>query len=278
MTSIVFDCPICGYRSRATACLHCGGSLRGLDGRDVLVVATDRPWHLWHGAREVKRALFAMLHGHEFIGRLRLPVLANAVVLLALVAAFATWLVPAFEAAFTSEWWVLDGLRRSHAQSGSAYWTCTTWLLLGPPLLDLVAGPLQEPLREATERRLLGDWRLPPPSSGALRLRDRATLLTALLLLWPACLGLVLVPWVGVPLTAAIGAAVAAVVWFEPPMAPRGFGLVDRVHRLWQHRWWCLGTGAALQVAAAVPFVNLLALAPIATIAATASWLRFAKF
>ncbi|MEO6597129.1 MAG: hypothetical protein ABIP94_20485, partial [Planctomycetota bacterium] len=55
---------------------------------------------------------------------------------------------------------------------------------------------------------------------------------------------------------------------------------VDLHHRLLllrHNRWRALGVGFGLQLAAAVPFVNLLALAPTGTIAATSSYLHFEK-
>ncbi|MFY9341182.1 MAG: EI24 domain-containing protein, partial [Planctomycetota bacterium] len=248
------------------------------DGRtEVTRRARSSPREVLGGIGDVKRALFALLHGREFVGRLRLPVAANALVFVALLAAGWLSLAPLFDAAFATRWWLLDALREHHRHSGSALWLCTTWLLLGPPLLDLVAGPFQEPLREATELRLLGPWQSAPPRAGMLRLRARAQLLALLLLAWPPALAIVLVPWLGLPLVLLLGGAVAAVVWFEPAMAPRRDNLQARLRLLWVQRWRCLGLGLALQLAAAVPFVNLLALAPVATIAATAAYLQFDK-
>jgi uncharacterized protein involved in cysteine biosynthesis len=248
-----------------------------LDDRTPLrLEAGASPLAFGRGVRDVGSALFALLHGRQYVGLLRLPVLANAITLLGLLLLAWTFLLPHFDAAFASPWWLFDGLRERHRHAGANLWTCTTWLLLGPPLLDLIAGPWQEPLRLATERRMLGE-RSPPPRAGLLRLRERARLLLWLLLLWPPALLLVLLPWVGLPLVAALGAAVAAVVWFEPPMAPRGLALRQRLALLWRHRWRSLGVGLALQLAAAVPFVNLLALAPLATVAATAVYLQFDK-
>jgi uncharacterized protein involved in cysteine biosynthesis len=110
-----------------------------------------------------------------------------------------------------------------------------------------------------------------------LRLRDRARVAVLVVLAAPACLALALVPWLGLPLLGVIGAAVAAIVWFEAPMARRGLPLRARLALLRAQPWRCLGTGFGIQLAALVPFVNLLALAPLATIAATASYLRLAR-
>jgi uncharacterized protein involved in cysteine biosynthesis len=69
----------------------------------------------------------------------------------------------------------------------------------------------------------------------------------------------------------------AAVVWYEPPMALRDLHLPQRLHLLWRNRWRALGVGAGIQLATVVPFVNVLGLAPIATIVATSSYLHFDK-
>lgn len=277
MTSNASPCRICGYRSSGPECAHCRGVLLALDGGAPLQPdGGASPLAIGRGMRDAASALFALAHGRQYVGLLRLPVLANAITLLGLLLLAWTFLLPRFDAAFASEWWLLDGLRERHRHGGANLWTCATWLLLGPPLLELIAGPWQEPLRLATERHMLGA-RATPPRTSMLRLRERARLLLWLLLLWPPALLLVLLPWLGLPLVAALGAAVAAVVWFEPPMAPRGLSLRPRLALLWRHRWRSLGVGLALQLAAAVPFVNLLALAPLATVAATAVYLQFDK-
>lgn len=278
MTPIEPCCPHCGHPRSGTACAHCDGRVRGLDGRGELPpIRADRLRDFASGLGDVRRALFALLHGREFVGLLRLPVAANTIAFLLLVVGGWLLLAPAYTAAFAGPWWLLDGVRAHCAADGPSLWLAATWLLLGHPLLDLIAGQAQEPLRAATERRMLGPTRGGATAPGALQLRARVRVLTWLLLAWPIALALVLVPWFGLPLVALLGAAVAAVVWFEAPMAPRGWPLVLRLQALRSHRWRALGVGLGLQVASAVPFVNLLALAPIATIAATASFLRFQK-
>lgn len=230
------------------------------------------------GLREVVRAPFAMLHEREFVGLLRLPLTANAIAM-TLLAGFG-WLVlaPLFARAFASEWWLLDGLRAARAETGAATWLLTCWLLLGPSLLDTSVGALHEPLRLASERRLLGHAR-DDAANGAppLRLRERARILALALVALPFALSVSLLPWIGLPIVGIAGAAVAAIVWFEPPMAARGLDLGQRVRGLWRNRWRALGAGFGIQLAAAVPFVNWLALAAVATIAATASYLQFDK-
>jgi hypothetical protein len=271
-------CPCCGFDGAAGTCRACSGSARALDGRRELPPPRGDRWHhAFAGVREVPRAVLALLHGREFLGALRLPVAMNGIAFTLLVLGGWQLLAPAFAATFAASWGWFDGLRTAAGDSGPMRWLMTTWLLLGPPLLDLVAGAAQEPLRDATERRMLGEPRGDAAARGLLRLRERARVFALLLLVWPFALALVLVPWLGLPLVLALGSAVAAVVWFEAPMAARGWPLTVRLRSLWRNRWRALGTGCGVQVAAAVPFVNVLALAPVATIAATASYLQFDK-
>jgi hypothetical protein len=230
------------------------------------------------GFAEVHRATFALGHGREFVGLLRVPVSANAIVCSALAAVGLLLLWPVFAAAFATPWWLADGLRSANRDRGPALWLLATWLVLGPPLLEAFAGALQEPLHVAAERAMLGTSPPPGQPRGWLpRLRDRARLCLAALAIWPLSLGLVLLPYAGVPLVAVLGSALAALVWLEQPLAQRGFGLAPRIAVVWRNRWRALGLGAGVQAAAAVPFLNLLGLSAVATVAAASTYLKFDK-
>lgn len=229
------------------------------------------------GVTGVHAAVFALLHGRTFVGRLAGPVFTNAVAFVLLLALGVLVLWPAFAACFDGPWWLLDGWRADLAGTGPGRWLATTWLVLGPPLLDALVGVFQEPLRRATETAVLGSDVAATAQRPVRRVRERAQVLAGALLVWPVALVLSLVPWVGLPLVAALGAAGASIVWFEPPLAARGLPLRTRLDLLWRNRWRALGTGLGVQCAAAVPFVNLLALAPAATVAATVAYLRFDK-
>lgn len=271
-------CACCGYRCAADACGHCEGTARSLDGRRVLPPPRrDRFGDAVTGVFEVRRALFALLHGREFIGQLRLPVTMNAIAITVVVLGGWFVLTPLFAAVFATPWWFADGLRQQLAPSAPGWWLAASWLWLGHPLCDLIAGAVQEPLRARTEMRMLGTPTSGGAAPGLLRVRDRARVLSWLLLSWPGVLLVSLLPWCGLPLLALLGAGSAAVTWFEAPLAARGLSLGQRLRLLWAHRWRALGTGLGLQFASAVPFVNLLALASIATLAATASHLQFEK-
>ncbi|MBL9077545.1 MAG: EI24 domain-containing protein [Planctomycetes bacterium] len=277
MTTNPLPCACCGHAVAAARCDRCDGQLRTVDGRHSARPGRGLPpLDFVRGVRDAARAPFALLFGREFVGRLRLPVVANALVSVAI--AIGLWLVlaPAFTDTFAEPWGVLEGLRRGHEHTGPALWLLTCWVLLGPSLLDVAVGALHEPLRLAAERTMLGPRAAAAPPA-TLRLTERARVLGYAFVALPPTLLLVLVPWVGIAAMAAIGAAVAALVWFEPPMAARGLDLRGRIRLLWRNRWRALGTGVGIQLAAAVPFVNLLALAGVATVAATSSYLQFDK-
>jgi len=144
-------------------------------------------------------------------------------------------------------------------------------------LFDVIAGPAQEPLLDAAERAMLGTRRAAVQPHALLRLRDRATLAAAAVVMLPVALALALVPWIGLPIVGLLGAAMAAVVWFEPPMAHRGLRLRARLSLLERNRWRALGVGAGLQLAAVVPFLNLLGLSSVAALATASAFLQFEK-
>jgi uncharacterized protein involved in cysteine biosynthesis len=230
------------------------------------------------GVREVYRSVFSLLHEREFIGLLRVPVLANMLVFALLIGIGWLGLQPLYASVFATEWWFLDSLRRAHDGHGPALWLAVTWLVLGMPLLEALAGALCEPLHLAAERAMFGKGEAPGARRGAIaRLRDRARLCAIALLMWPLTLAIALIPWVGLPFVLLLGAAIAALVWFELPMARRGLDLRARLRLVWRNRWRALGVGAALQVAAAVPPLNLLGLSAIATVAASSAYMQFEK-
>jgi hypothetical protein len=270
-----YRCPCCGYLDDDQPCRRCSGVVRALSGRDVTRVGRGLALaDLYRGLREVHQGVFALLHGKEFIGLLRWPIAANAIAFALLLLGGWLLLAPWYHGCTA---WLFDWLHAGDPEAAAHLWLLCTWLLLGPPLLDVLAGAVHEPLRVATELRLLGPASRPAAPSGLLRFRDRIRILAFATVALPVALLVSLLPWVGLPIVLAAGAASAAIVWFEPPMAARGLALRARLQLLWQNRWRALGTGAGLQLAAAVPFVNVLVLAGVATVAATASYLQFEK-
>jgi len=259
-------CAICGFARPKEPCAVCGGDGVMLGKRSALVVGARNPLvDLLRGIDDVRRAVFAMLFEREYVGVLRGPILANMAAVALLVLAGWFWLLPAFEDHFARQ-----------GEGGAHLWLFALWLGSGPALLDLLAGWAQDPIRRATEQHMLGATPTRPEHRGPSML-DRVQMLglgavSALLML-----GLVLVPWVGLPLCFVLGAAIAAVVYMQPPMAVRGLQLRERLHELRRQPWRALGIGFGLQLAAAVPFLNVMALLPVATITATSTYLHMRK-
>ena len=263
-------CAVCGYQLPNDPCPVCGGGGVRLGKRGPLQVGRGNGFlEVVRGFLDVRRAVFVMLFEREFIGKLRLPVAMNALGILLIVGVGWFWLTPAFAQAFASQ-------PEPDASVGPHLWLMAFWLTGGPWLLDLIAGWAQEPIRRATEQHMLGATLNNPPGSGA-RLLDRLQMLLLVAIAMLMAMALVLIPWVGIPLTVLLGGAIAGLVWLQPPQAVRGNKLRARLELIWRNPWRTFGTGLALQVAAAVPFVNVLGLLPVATIASTSAYLHFDK-
>jgi hypothetical protein len=256
-------CAVCGYALPSEPCVVCAGAGVRLGKRAPLQVGRGNAFlEVARGFLDVRRAVFVMLFDREFIGKLRLPVAVNAIGFLAIVLLGWFWLTPAFESAFA-------GKPEADARLGTHLWLMAVWLTAGPPLLDLLAGWAQEPIRRATEQHMLGATVTNPPSGGA-HLLDRLQMLLLVGMATLLAMALVQIPWIGLPLTVLLGGAVAGLVWLQNPQAIRGSKLRERLELIRR-------TGLALQVAAAVPFVNVLGLLPIATMVSTSAYLHFDK-
>jgi uncharacterized protein involved in cysteine biosynthesis len=70
---------------------------------------------------------------------------------------------------------------------------------------------------------------------------------------------------------------VSATVYMQPPLAVRGLPVGARLEALRRQPWRALGAGMGLQLAAFVPFLNVLALLPVATVTATSTYLHMDK-
>lgn len=263
-------CAVCGYVVPAAPCPVCAGKAERLGNRGTLEVGRGNALlDVLRGMNDVRRAVFVMIFGREFIGQLRLPVAMNALGIGIVFSIGWFWLSPAFESYFAAQPNQTD-------LNGPHLWLMAMWLTAGPAFLDMIGGWAQEPIRRATEHHMLGATLTTPPSSGQ-RLLDRLQMLLLIAIACLMALALVLIPWVGIPCTVLLGSAVAAIVWLQPPQAVRGATLRQRLEMLRRNPWRALGMGFGLQIAAGVPFVNLLALLPTATIAATSTFLHFDK-
>jgi hypothetical protein len=269
MSDMTWTCPACG-NTEPPPCRRCHGTIRRLRG-DGRVTPGRGPalFDFFGGLRDVARAALAIAFERDFIGRLRVPVLAGAATTVLLIAAGIVFLLPAYR-----DWF--ESAPGESLNAGPALWLFATWLVLGPPLLAFVCGFAQAPLIATSERRMLGEPRV-DGEAPAPRFGERLLLLVAAATVLPFALGLVLVPFVGVPATVALGSAIAAVAWFDAPIASRGHRLPARLQLLRRNPLRALGTGLGITLLACVPVFNLLALAPVAAVAATAAWLHFDK-
>lgn len=257
-------CPVCGYGRTAPACTVCSGAGVTLGRRRVLVVGQGNPLlQVLAGIDDVRRAVSTLLFAREFVGALRGPVAVNMAAMLAMAVLGWTYLLPAFESVFAA-----PGDSRAHL------WLFAVWLGLGPALLDLLAGWAMGPIRRATERYMLD---AAPPAHRGPSMRERLVLLALGGVGATMMLGLVLVPWVGLLSCALLGSILAAIVYMQAPMAARGGTLRTRLSQLAAQPWRALGAGLGLQVAACVPFLNVLALLPVAAITATSTYLHMHK-
>ncbi|MEZ6037442.1 MAG: EI24 domain-containing protein [Planctomycetota bacterium] len=263
-------CGTCGYAMGPGGCAVCGGKGQILGRRSVLRGGRRNPLlDVLRGFDDVRRAVFAVLFEREFVGILRLPVAANLFAVGLLGAAGWLWLLPAYE-----RWFAND--REATTLHGPHLWLLATWLAAGPPVLDALAGFAQEPIRRAAERHMLGATAAQLPVRRG-RLIESAQLLMFAGIALPVALGLVLIPYAGLPLTFLFGSVVAALVWLQEPAAARGVALRERLLLLRHNPWRTFGTGLGLQLAATIPFLNLLGLSAVAMVAATSAYLHFDK-
>lgn len=263
-------CPVCGYAILRDSCAVCGGKATRLGRRSpVETVRGNAFLDLADGILDVRRAVFAMLFEREFINKLRFPIAMNALGIVAIALLGLFWLDPAFTKAFANE-------PEPSATNNRHLWLIAVWLTAGPALLDLLAGWAQDPIRRATEYHMLSATMTTPPANGP-RILDRIQMLLLIGISTLMAMALIQIPWVGIPATILLGGAIAGVVWLIPPQAVRGITLRDSLQVILQNPWRTLGTGLGLQTAAAVPFVNLLALLPVATIAGTSAYFQFDK-
>ena len=143
-------------------------------------------------------------------------------------------------------------------------------------MLELLAGPGQNPLRDLTERIMLGPDLPPPPRVRGSASHRLAAVVASLVLLLVA-MALVTIPYAGLPLAVLLGAALQAYVWLDAAAERCGYPLAERARLIWHNRWRALGLGLGLLAVAGVPFLNVLLLPSVAAVAATSCLIRCDK-
>ena len=147
---------------------------------------------------------------------------------------------------------------------------------------NLIAAPFNGLLAEVVERHLTG--REPPPGSGlralvtglgtALGAEARKFVYVTVRML--PLLVLFLVPGVNIVapvLWVLLGAWMLAITYVDYPMANHGISFAELRRRLRNRRLLCLGFGAAVMAALAVPGLNFLVI-PCAVAGASAMWVE----
>ena len=72
-------CAVCGYQQSDDPCVDCGGKGQRLGKRAPLEIGRRPAFvDVFWGILDVKRAVFVMLFERDFIGKLRQPVVINA--------------------------------------------------------------------------------------------------------------------------------------------------------------------------------------------------------
>jgi CysZ protein len=219
----------------------------------------------------------------EYAGQLRVPVIANLLVLAAVLLGvfFGAWEL--FDWLLSGSWGFLEFL---HGIAGWASATLAmilaaiTMFLVTPVLIETVTGPFLDPLAATTER-LHGGASMRALDPGVWRgiwsgLRSSAQILAIqLLVLVPALL--LSLTGIGALLVTILSAWLQAIVWFDIPCARRGLDLRARIALL-RHNWAkALGFGLAVQLGLFIPLFNVLLLAPAAAVAVSSLFFRFAK-
>jgi uncharacterized protein involved in cysteine biosynthesis len=238
------------------------------------------PLDLARGFATLVQAAGQVLHHRAFVGRIGVPIAANAVATLVLAALPLLLWAPLCDL-FQGHWPVLEGWRGRNAVAAPARLLLATIWTLWPVWFEVVAGAAVEPLAAAADVAIGGSgMRGETPSvPGALaaRLHRRARVVTLQLLLLPVAWLLALVPVVGLPVVFVATAGVAAAIWLELPAERRGRSHRDHLADLRRNWPLALGYGAGLQLLLLVPIANLLLLAPAAAVGGTVLYFRFDK-
>ena len=277
-------CEHCGYFTASTPCEWCSGEVRAdplgppiRPGRGLPILDLAR------GLVGYFRASLHLLTRKEYFGRLSGPVAASFGAA-AVVFALALWVVHPAAVWLAEQDWAITELIASPMpwapEALAMTLTIVTVLMLGPVIIQTLTIPFLAPLAEAVEKMLGGPGlgRTENNSWRALRTNVRASsqVLAMQLLVLVPCL-LLSFCQLGLVVAILAGAFLNALLWFEVPFTRRGYTIEQRI-RIVRHNWArALGFGIAFEIAMAIPFLNLLLLAPAAAVATTTSYFHFEK-
>ena len=279
-------CPACGYPGTAgLPCDRCHGTIRSPDGRSIQPGRGLAPLDLVRGAWSLVDGGLMLFNRPEFAGKLRAPFLANLVVLAVVFFGlfFGLWELFAWLTG-GADWGWVDWLRPSPDSWIGGFLSfvlaSVTVFFVAPVLIETVMGPFLDPIAQVVEQIHGGPGMRPVHDdlwkNAMIGLRSSAQILAIQLVVLPLTL-LLSLTGIGAVLAVVLAAFLNAVVWFDIPMARRGFGLRDRL-RIVRHNWpLALGFGLGFQAGLLMPVFNILFLTPAAAAAVSVLYLRFEK-
>jgi CysZ protein len=270
-------CRWCGYPRAAAGCTKCGEHLLSEPGGVPIARAPRRGFFVLdvgRGFYAFFRALVLLFTRPEFTGKLRLPVLANLIVVTA--TAVGLWL--AFRALFHQVAGEGDLLGWFTGILAPLLALVSTYFLL-PPLVELVLSPFLEPLVDVVDQGMGGSGMQPVQRHLWHTIKDGTHAAAQLVIIagfaWLASLVLSIVGLL--PIAFLVAAFVNALTWFELPAYRRGLDLRERFLLL-RHNWaLAVGFGLGFQVGALIPLFNVFLLTPTAAVAAAMLYLRMEK-
>lgn len=235
------------------------------------------------GFLEVFRGGALLFTRPEFAGKLRGAIVANVIVVPAVVVLLWLGLHELFVWARHHEWGPFVWLR--HLPSWLDAIAAVLLALLGvlmllPVLVESVTAPFLDPIADTTEKMLGGAGMTAEPIPWTRSLATGAALGARLLLVQVAVFAVsLLLSFCGFGLVIAFVASawLAALVWFDIPLARRGYPLAMRSRVLRRNWARALGFGLGFQIGLLVPLFNLVLLTPAAAVATSALFLRFEK-
>lgn len=254
-----------------------------MDGKALRVGRGFAAFEFLRGFWSLFAGCLTLFNRPEYAGKLRAPFLANFVVLSAVFFGlfFGVWEL--FDAVLEGDWGWFEFLHPVGSWATGVLamlLAAVTLWFVSPVLIETVIGPFLEPIAETTER-LHGGPAMKPDATGAWKgmiagLRNSAQILAIQLMVLPLALLLSLTA-VGVVPVLLLAAYLNAIVWFDIPMARRGYGLRQRIRIVrvnWAH---ALGFGLAFQIGLLIPLFNIVLLTPGAAVAVSSLYFRFEK-
>jgi uncharacterized protein involved in cysteine biosynthesis len=278
-------CPVCGFRLDSTPeCAVCGGKVRSEpDGEPVRPGRGFFVFDFVRGFTGFFKAGLLLFGRPEFRGLLWIPFTLNVVLSAAVFYGVYSLGNGIFLSLTSGSWGFLDFMRSAVSFAAPVFaflMAALVLFFLFPGLQQLVLAPFLDPLARRMERILIGKE---PPGSGLGVFREAhasiAFSLRVLALQIGALVVSLLLAGLGIGIVGGliVSAYLAALVWFDHPLARRGFSFRDKNRFLLGNLPLTLGFGFGYQLGLLVPIFNFLLSAPAAAAGATLLYFRTEK-